>query len=71
MQIPLPVPTSRATPAILCLSLTWLPMASRSEPLTEHGIGEKVGGKGVTFTEEQGRAALVESPKPLLSGHRD
>lgn len=59
------------TPPTLCLSLTWLAMASRSEPLAEHSIGEKVSGKGMTFTEEQSRAALVESPQSLLSGHCD
>lgn len=40
------------TPPALCLSLTWLTLASRGEPLREHSIGEKVGGKGVAFTKE-------------------
>lgn len=74
--IPLPAPMPRGqphppTPPTLSLSLTWLALASRGEPLTEHSIGKKVGGKGVTFTKEQSRAALVESPQPLLSGHCD
>lgn len=69
MHIPLLVPMSQGQPTHL--SLTWLTMASRGEPLAEHSIGEKVGGKGVTLTKEQSRAALVESPKPLLSSHCD
>lgn len=49
--------------------LTWLAMASGGELLAEEGVGQEVGGEGVAIPEEQGRAALVEAPQPLLTGH--
>lgn len=50
--------------------LTWPAAASGSQLLTEDGVREEVGGKGVTVPEKQGRAALVEAAQPLLPGHR-